>query len=132
MVAPAFGAPSAPTTPSASASAYPRMVDSGVRSSCETDSRKSRSRPSLTCSAAGELVERGGQFGRLGRSASDQPDRPVAGGQMAGRGRRPPDRPDGEAGQQRAGQHAADQAGEQREPDAAEQAGRGAGGGRAG
>ena len=67
MVCPAFGAPSAPTTPSASASAYPRMVVSGVRSSCETDSRNSRCRPSLVWQGGGEVVERGGQLGRLGR-----------------------------------------------------------------
>ena len=47
------GATSAPvTTPSANDSAKPRIAVSGVRSSCDTDSRNSRCLPSLRASAS--------------------------------------------------------------------------------
>ena len=75
------------TTPSASASAYPRMVDSGVRSSCETDSRNSRSRPSLVCNAAPSWLSAVGQLGGLGR-AGGRRGAPSGPRRRAGRRRR--------------------------------------------
>ena len=70
-------------TPSASDSAKPVIAVSGVRSSCDTDSRKSRCRPSLVLQSSGQRVERVGDFGYLGRPLR----RPAA-----RRGRRRPDR----------------------------------------
>ena len=117
MVAPARPPPSGPITPSDSASAYPLIVVSGVRSSCEMDSRKSRCRPSLVVERRGQVVERVRQLLDLGRRLRPQPHRAVAGRQPGRGGRRGvADRPGQPPGQQGAGQHAGDQAGEQGEP----------------
>jgi hypothetical protein len=79
-----------------------------------------------------ELVERAGQLVGLGRRAPGQPDRAVPRGEPSGGGRGLTDRPGDEPGQQRTGQHPAEQTGQHGQPHPAEDAARGPGGHRPG
>ena len=67
------------TTPLARDSAYPLMPVSGVRRSCDTESRKSRWRPSERVSELGQGVEGARDLGHLGRPLDRDSDVAAAG-----------------------------------------------------